>query len=156
MGGPCRVIAALLYGSGLRLMEAMRLRVKDIDFGYRQIVVRQGKGAKDRVTMLPDFVRPILRAQLGEARRLFEEDRRLEAPGVEMPTALGRKYPHAGKEWGWFWVFPAPAPSVDPRSRIVRRHHLHETLVQRAVKAARIRAGITKPATPHTLRKVFS
>lgn len=156
MREPFRTVASLLYGSGLRLMECMRLRVKDLDFGYRQIVVRNGKGGKDRITMLPDAVIPALKANLTRSRGLFDEDRGNDSPAVEMPTALARKYPNAGRQWGWFWVFPAPGVSTDPRSGIVRRHHFHETLVQRAVRAASIKAKIAKPTTPHTLRHSFA
>lgn len=153
---PWQLMARLLYGAGLRLMECMRLRVKDVDFGYRQLVVRSGKGAKDRVTLLPDSARESLKKQLDASRLLFDSDRRSGLPGVELPHALERKYPKAGASWGWFWVFPAPGLSVDPRSGVVRRHHLHETLLQRAVKAAVAAAAIEKPATPHTLRHSFA
>ena len=153
---PWSLMGMLLYGGGLRLMECMRLRVKDVDFAYRQIVVREGKGGKDRVTVLPEAAIAPLKEQLGKIRSLFDQDRRNGSPGVALPGALERKYPSAGKEWAWFWVFPAPAHSLDPRTKIVRRHHLHETLLQRAVKAAVRMAQITKPATPHTLSKVSS
>ncbi len=153
---PWRLMALLLYGAGLRLMECLRLRVKDVDFGYHQICVRDGKGAKDRMTLLPDSATDSLKKQLSESRLLFERDRRNDAPGVEMPFALARKYPGAAVAWGWFWLFPAPGLSVDPRSGTVRRHHLHESLLQRAIKAAVQKAGIHKPATPHTLRHCFA
>ncbi|MDB6152157.1 MAG: intINeu [Chthoniobacteraceae bacterium] len=153
---PWRLMALLLYGAGLRLMECLRLRIKDIDFGYRQICVRDGKGAKDRMTLLPDSAIDCLKTQFSESRLLFEMDRHNHSPGVEMPYALGRKYPNAAVTWDWFWVFPAPGLSVDPRSGIVRRHHLHETLLQRAIKVAVRKAGIHKPATPHTLRHCFA
>jgi len=146
----------LLYGAGLRLMECMRLRIKDIDFCYRQLIVREGKGGKDRVTVLPDSAIEPLKEHLDSIHLLFDQDRRDNSPGVELPRALERKYPNAGKQWAWFWVFPAPSHSVDPRTKILRRHHLHETLLQRAIKAAVYKAKITKPATPHTLRHSFA
>ena len=156
MAPPWRLMVLLLYGSGLRVLECLQLRIKDIDFGYRQIVVRCGKGAKDRVTVLPQNAFEPLKKQFAASRILHEADRRADAPGVELPYALGRKYPRAGSEWGWFWVFPAPGLSTDPRSGIVRRHHLHPTLLQRAVKSAVRQTSIAKPATPHTFRHSFA
>jgi len=153
---PWSLMGMLLYGAGLRIMECMRLRVKDVDFAYRQLIVREGKGGKDRVTVLPDSSIVPLKRHLAKIRCLFEQDRNDESPGVELPAALGRKYPNAGKEWGWFWVFPAPSHSKDPRTNIFRRHHVHETLLQRAVKEAVRAAHIAKPATPHTLRHSFA
>ena len=153
---PWSLMGMLLYGAGLRLMECMRLRVKDADFAYHQLIVREGKGGKDRVTVLPQSAVAPLKHHLAKIRPLYDEDRRNQSPGVELPGALERKWPNAGKEWAWFWVFPAPTHSVDPRTKIVRRHHLHETLLQRAVKAAVGKAGIHKPATPHTLRHSFA
>jgi integron integrase len=153
---PWRLMALVIYGSGVRLMECMRLRVKDLDFAYRQIIVRDGKGGKDRITMLPHSAVDALKTQLAANRLLFEQDRARNVPGVQMPHALDRKYPNASTDWGWFWVFPAPGLSVDPRSGIVRRHHLHETLLQCAVKAAAAAAGIHKPTTPRTLRHCFA
>ena len=153
---PASLKALRLYGAGLRVMECLQLRIKDIDFGYRQIVVRCGKGAKDRITVLPQNVVEPLKKQFARSRILHEADRRADAPGVGLPYALGRKYPRAGAEWGWFWVFPAPGLSTDPRSGIVRRHHLHPTLLQRAVKSAVRQTSIAKPATPHTFRHSFA
>lgn len=150
------LMARLLYGSGMRLMECVRLRVKDVDFERREIVVRHGKGAKDRVTMLPGALVEPLQAHLARARVLFDMDREKQLPGVEMPDALERKYPESGKSWGWFWVFPARDLSVDPRSGIRRRHHVYEQNLQRAIKQAVRKAGIAKPATTHTLRHSFA
>jgi integron integrase len=153
---PWRLMALLLYGSGLRVMECLRLRIKDIDFGYRQMVVRCGKGAKDRITVLPENAIESLKKQFAACRGLHEADRCGGIPGVELPYALERKYPAAGSEWGWFWVFPAPGLSTDPRSGVVRRHHVHPTLLQRAVRRAAREAAIAKPATPHTFRHSFA
>ena len=156
LDGEFHLIAQLLYGSGLRLTEALRLRVKDIDFEYSQIVVRDGKNRKDRVTILPDGVVPSLRLHL---RRVAEQHERAVAlgfSGVELPDALERKYPKALSDLGWQYVFPADRPSRDPRTGAMRRHHIHETSVQRAIRQAARRAGITKPVGPHTLRHCFA
>jgi integron integrase len=150
------LIARLLYGTGMRLMECARLRVKDVEFTRREIVIRDGKGGKDRVTMLPGALAGELEAHLLRVRTLWEEDRRRDAPGVELPDALERKYPNAGKQWGWFWAFPARTDSTDPRSGIVRRHHVFEQSVQRAIKQAVAASGIVKPASTHTLRHSFA
>ena len=154
--GTFRIIAQLMYGSGLRLMEALRLRVKDIDFGYSQIVVRDGKGKKDRVTVLPEATVTPLRAHLRLVREQHEAALRLGHAGVELPSALQRKYPGAHKEWAWQYVFPAARASRDPRSNAVRRHHVHETSVQRAIRRAARDVGISKPVGPHTLRHCFA
>lgn len=156
LGGVNRLLGELLYGGGLRVMEALRLRVKDIDFGQRHLLVRDGKGQKDRTTVLPGRAAADLRAHLGRVRLMWEADRRAGLPGVYLPFALERKYPAAGTEWGWQWAFPSDALSVDPRGGGRRRHHLTETTVQRAVKAAAKLAGVTKPATPHTFRHTFA
>ena len=153
---PHSLIATLLYGAGLRVMEGVRLRVKDIDFSRKLLIVRDGKGAKDRVAMLPNFAAPWLERHLKEVRALYQQDRKNGVGGVWLPYALGRKYPNAGREWAWQWVFPAADVSTDPRGGAIRRHHLHETLVQRAVKIAVAKAGIPKPATPHSLRHSFA
>lgn len=149
-------MARLLYGTGMRLMECLRLRVKDVDFDRGEILVREGKGAKDRVTMLPRTLDGPLREQLAKARALFEYDRENGLPGVYLPHALERKYPQAGATWPWFWVFPAAGVSVDPRSGIERRHHAHEKALQRAMKEAARRAGLAKPVSVHTLRHSFA
>lgn len=149
-------IARLLYGTGMRLMEGLRLRVKDIDFDRREIAVREGKGGKDRRVMLPAALAPVLRGRLAEAREVWERDRAAGEPGVWLPDALARKYPRAPESWAWFWAWPAPRPAVDPRSGIRRRHHLYERRLQRALKSAVSRAGIAKPVSVHTLRHSFA
>jgi integron integrase len=156
LDGELHLIAQLLYGSGLRLMEALRLRVKDIDFEYSQIVVRDGKGRKDRVTILPELIVPALRRHLFNVRESHQRAIERGFAGVELPDALERKYPSAHTDFGWQYVFPTRRPSRDPRTGAVRRHHLHETSVQRAVRHAARRAGITKPVGPHTLRHCFA
>jgi integron integrase len=149
-------MARLLYGTGMRLMECVRLRVKDVEFERREIVVRAGKGNKDRVTMLPGSLMAPLQAHLDRVREVWLADRAAGRPGVELPDALDRKYQNAATEWGWFWVFPAPEESTDPRSGVVRRHHIYEQNLQRAFKRAVIAACIAKPATPHTLLHSFA
>jgi integron integrase len=156
MSGVYGLMGAILYGTGMRLMECVRLRVKDIDFERGEILVRDGKGAKDRVTMLPASVVEGLQAHLKARRALFDEDRRAGMAAVYLPDALARKYPNAPTEWGWQYVFPSAGYSVDPRSGAERRHHLDEKQLQRAVKRAVQAAGIAKPATPHTLRHSFA
>ncbi|MFM7556270.1 MAG: integron integrase, partial [Verrucomicrobiota bacterium] len=156
MEGTPGLIARTLYGTGLRLMEGLQLRVKDLDFERGQVVVREGKGDKDRVVMLPTSLRETLKTQLARVRVLWESDRASGQPGVWMPDALDRKYPKAGEEWAWMWVFPARRLSVDPRSGIERRHHAHETAVQRAVKSAALLARIDKRVGCHTLRHSFA
>lgn len=150
------LMARLLYGTGMRLMECLRLRVKDVDFVRREILIREGKGAKDRVTVLPASLIEPLQAQLRHARILFDRDRENGAPGVYLPNALERKYPNAGKTWEWFWVFPANGVSIDPRSGVERRHHVHEKSLQRAMKRATEQAGIARPVSVHTLRHSFA
>ena len=153
---PFHLIAQLLYGSGLRLMEALRLRVKDLDFDYSQIVVRNGKGKKDRVTILPDALAAALRTHLSSIKTQHSRALQRGYGGVELPQALAQKYPSATTDWGWQYVFPAMRPSCDARSGAFRRHHLHETSVQRAVRLAARRLGILKPVGPHTLRHCFA
>ena len=154
--GTHRLMASLLYGAGLRLMECVRLRVKDLDFGYGQITVRDGKGEKDRRTILPGALAHLLEKQLERARILHREDLARGYGRVHLPYALGRKYPAASTEWGWQWVFPSARLSVDPRTGEVRRHHASEDVFQRAVKEAVARAGVRKKASCHTLRHSFA
>lgn len=156
MSGCHALIAELLYGTGMRLMEGMKLRVKDVDFERREITVRDGKGFKDRVTMLPLSLVARLRVQIASARALFDEVRARSRPGVMLPDALERKYPQASTEWAWFWVFPSDHESTDPRSGAVRRHHMYEQTVQRAIKRAVADADLTKPASTNTLRHSFA
>jgi integron integrase len=150
------LMAMLLYGAGLRLLECCQLRVKDIDFGRNQIVVRAGKGNKDRCTMLPAAVIEPLRRHLQSVKRQHENDLKMGLGRVAMPDALERKYPNAGKEWGWQWVFPATSHFTDRVTGEHRRHHLHETVLQKAFKEARLKAAIFKPAGCHTLRHSFA
>jgi len=154
--GATRLVASLLYGSGLRLLECLELRVKDVDFAQREIRLRQGKGRKDRVTPLPESCVPQLQEHLVAVRVLFETDLRDGYGGVLLPAALVRKYPNAGREWGWQWFFPASRRYRDERAWVERRHHLHETAVQRAVKQAVRAAGLAKPAGCHTFRHSFA
>ena len=154
--GVHRLIGGLLYGSGLRILECMRLRVKDVEFSRREIVVRDGKGQKDRVTMLPLRLAPALRDQMEHAREVHRGDLADGYGAVWLPYALARKSPGAARDWAWQYVFPADARSVDPRDGVVRRHHLGEQAFQRAMKNAVRAANIAKPATPHTLRHSFA
>jgi integron integrase len=150
------LMANLLYGSGLRLMECIRLRVKDIDFGYNQIIVRDGKGNKDRVTVLPSKIKEPLERHLLKVKTLHQEDLRNGKGQVYLPYALANKYSNADKEWCWQWVFPSTKFSHDPRSNQLRRHHIAETVLQRAVKAAIKSAGINKPGSCHSFRHSFA
>ena len=154
--GVQHLMAGLLYGSGLRLMECVRLRVQDVDFAYRQITVRDGKGEKDRRTILPATLADPLRRQLARAKSLHEEDLRRGLGRVHLTYALGRKYPNAAAEWVWQWVFPANSLSADPRTGLRRRHHISEDTLQRAVKAAGTQAAIPKRVSCHTLRHSFA
>jgi integron integrase len=156
LGGAPRLMAGLLYGAGLRVLECCRLRVQDVDFSTKQIVVRGGKGDKDRVTMLPGVAKADLARHLAVIRVRHADDLAVGAGWVELPTALHRKYPHAGREWVWQWVFPATRIYLDRVTGQRRRHHLHETVLQRAVKDAVRRAGLAKRASPHTLRHSFA
>ncbi|RIL05182.1 MAG: integron integrase [Proteobacteria bacterium] len=155
--GMPRLVASLLYGSGLRLLEALSLRVKDLDFASREIRLRDGKGRKDRVVPLPESLAPALREHLAtRVLRLHERDLADGFGETPLPDALARKYPNAAREWGWQWVFPASCRFVDAATGRERRHHFHETAVQRAVRRAVLAAGIAKPASCHTLRHSFA
>jgi len=156
MEGVTWLMANLLYGSGLRLNECLRLRIKDIDFHYNQIIVRDTKGRKDRVTMLPHVLHAQLKRHIQKVKALHESDLQEGFGSVQLPYALRRKYPNAEKLWMWQFVFPAKHRSTDPRSGIIRRHHLHESVLQRAVQTAVRKAGINKPASCHTLRHSFA
>ena len=154
--GSARLMAQVLYGTGLRLLELLRLRVQDVDFARHQIIVRGGKGDKDRVTVLPESLRTAIMEHLKRVRLLWEADVREGFGEVYLPEGLARKYPKAAREWGWQWVFPSRARSRDPRSGKERRHHVQETGLQRAVKAGLQLSGITKRASCHTLRHSFA
>ncbi len=156
LAGTQRLIASVLYGAGLRLTEALRLRVKDVDFGASTLVVREGKGDRDRVTILPSAVEHALRDQIAHAQRLHRRDLDDGHGAVFLPTALERKYPNAATDPGWQYVFPSLVLSVDPRTGARRRHHLSESTVQKAVRKASREAGIAKPASPHSLRHSFA
>lgn len=156
LSGTHRLMTQLLYGSGLRLMECLRLRVKDVDFGQQQLIVRDAKGFKDRVTLLPSSLREPLQQHLQITCDLHRQDLKLGYGEVFLPYALARKYPNAGREWGWQYVFPAHKLSKDPRSGVTRRHHLDESGLQKAVRRAAKEAGIVKPVGPHTLRHCFA
>lgn len=156
LDGTAWLMATLLYGAGLRLMECCRLRVKDLDLARNQLVVRAGKGNKDRYTILPAAVKEPLARHLEENRRQHQYDLERGLGRVDLPNALGRKYPQANKEWGWQWVFPASRYYTDPTTREQYRHHLHETVIQKAVKEAARKAGIAKPASCHTFRHSFA
>jgi integron integrase len=156
LSGTYWIMGNLLYGSGLRLIECLRLRVKDIDFERNQVIVRSGKGERDRVTMLPEVVKQPLSHHLVQVKGSHEKDLENGFGPVYLPFALERKYPNASKEWGWQYVFPAADISTDPRTGIKRRHHLHESVLQKAVRAAIKKTGITKPSGCHTLRHSFA
>ena len=156
LDGQHKVLASLLYGCGLRLLEGLRLRVKDVEFDRKVIVVRDGKGGKDRVVMLPHSLVPALKDQFTQSRALWAQDRAQGLPGVETPHALDAKYPKAGQTWAWHWVFAQATVSTDPRSKTVRRHHAYDQTFQRAFKQAVLAALIVRPATPHTLRHSFA
>ncbi len=150
------LMAGLLYGGGLRLMECVRLRIKDVDFGQSQIIVRDGKGKKDRITILPDRYKQALASHLLQVKGIYEKDRKEGLAAVYIWPSLERKYPHAAREWIWQYVFPSNKLSVDPRSRTVRRHHIHENGLQKAIKSAARENGLTKQMTSHALRHSFA
>lgn len=156
LSGTSKLMAMVIYGAGLRLQECLQLRIKDIDIEQNMLIVRSGKGDKDRRTVLPETLKDDLIRHLGEIRSVYDQDRREKINGVWLPGALEKKYLNAGKEWGWFWLFPSKSLSIDPRSNIVRRHHVHPASLQKAFKVAVGKAGITKQASVHTLRHSFA
>ncbi len=156
MEGVSGLVARLLYGTGMRLMEGLRLRVKDVDFDRREILVRDGKGAKDRVTMLPESLAPVLKEHLARRRVIFDADVAAGKADVWLPDALERKYPNASREWAWQFVFVASNVSTDPVSGVIRKHHQDEKMIQRHVAKAAKMAGIAKPVSPHVLRHSFA
>jgi len=156
MGGTMGLVTGLLYGTGMRLLEGLRLRVKDVSLERREIVVRQGKGSKDRITMLPENLVLPLQQHLARVRALHDEDLAQGLGRVMLPHALAEKYPNADRSWGWQWVFPSAMVSEDPRSGVRRRHHLSESTVQKGVARAARQSGIHKPCSPHVLRHSFA
>lgn len=156
LGGTPRLVTMLLYGSGMRLLECLRLRVKDVEFGSNRIVVRDAKGHRDRVVPLPLVVRAVLPSWLAQVRRLHQKDLAAGFGTVHLPEALERKYPGSEKDWGWQWVFPAEHRSRDPRGGAERRHHIHESVIQRAVRQAVLDIGISRRASCHTFRHSFA
>lgn len=156
MNGPTGLLASLLYGTGMRLLEGLRLRVKDVGFERREIIVREGKGGKDRVTVLPENLIVPLQGQMARTRALHDADLAAGRGAVWLPDALAVKYPRAPRAWGWQWVFPSTQLSIDPRTGIERRHHLNEASVQKAVSVAARAAGIDRPCSPHVLRHSFA
>lgn len=156
MGGATKLIAQLLYGSGLRITECLRLRIKDLDFANHQIIVRDGKGENDRATILPDSLVSDLKSQIEIARLIHQRDMKEGFGEVSLPYALAKKYPNAHREFPWQYVFPSTNRSVDPVSKRIKRHHLDVTVVQKAVRQAVLAAGLDKPVTPHTFRHTFA
>ena len=154
--GHYAVLGKLLYGTGMRINEGLRLRAKDLDFDHRAIIIREAKGFKQRVVMLPESLVEQLKCQLAHARLVWALDIAADRAGVCMPLALEKKYPMAGKSWGWFWAFPQADVSLDPRTGTTRRHHLYDQTFQREFKRAVLASGIVKDATPHTLRHSFA
>jgi integron integrase len=150
------LMAKVMYGTGVRLSECLQLRVQDLDSGRGVVIVRMRKGKKDRVTIFPEILKPALRKHLEKVRTIHERDRKNEFPGVQLPHALERKYPNAGKEWIWFWVFSADKISMDPKTHIVRRHHCYRGSLNKAIRQARERANIPKRVTAHTMRHSFA
>jgi integron integrase len=156
MDGTHGLMASLMYGTGMRLMECLALRVKDVDLERREITIRQGKGGKDRRTVLPTTLIDPMRSHLARVREVFAADRAAQVPGVELPGSYGRKNPNAGKMWGWHWVFPQARLSIDPRSGIRRRHHVYEQTFSRSLSRAARSADLTKPISAHVLRHSFA
>ena len=156
MEGEHALMARLMYGTGMRIGECVSIRVKDLNLDRRELVVRDGKGGKDRVTLVPASLLESLREALERSRRVFEADRLAERAGVSLPYALERKYPNAGKMWGWHWVFPMDHLAVDPESSVVRRYHVYDQSLARAIALAARKAKLAKPVTSHTLRHSFA
>ena len=156
MSGTAGLMARLLYGSGMRVAECTRLRIKDVDLQRRTLTVRSGKGGKDRVTVLPDQLLNPIRGQMERARTLYQQDRAAGVPGVFLPYALASKYPGADQSWPWFWLFPAQRLARDPRSELLRRHHIAPQRLQKAIARAVARSGLDRPASAHTLRHCFA
>jgi len=156
LSGTTGLVASLLYGTGLRLIEALRLRVKDVEFERRELIVRDGKGAKDRVTVLPENLVLPLQAHISRVRAQHQRDLSAGRGDAWLPDALAVKYPNASRAWGWQWVFPSSRHSIDPRTGAEHRHHLYENTVQKSVAGAARRAGIVKPCSPHVLRHSFA
>lgn len=154
--GPVLLAASLMYGSGMRLLECLRLRIQDVDFGRSELMIRDGKGAKDRITLLPGSLHGPLKEQMRRGREIHRQDLAVGAGSVELPDAIVRKYPRAAREWPWQWVFPATRVYRHKETGQRRRHHLHETVVQREVKSAVVRAGLSRRASSHTLRHSFA
>ena len=152
LSGSSKLMTMVIYGGGLRLQECLQLRIKDIDIEQNMLIVRSGKGDKDRRTVLPETMKDDLIRHLAEIRSVYQQDRKDGIEGAWLPVALEKKYPNAGKEWGWFWLFPSKSLSIVPRSNIVRRHHVHTALLHKAFKVAVGKAGITKQASVHMLR----
>lgn len=156
MNYPYKLMTKIIYGGGLRITECFCLRIKDVDFNNKILIVRSGKGDKDRQTLLSESIIPDLVEHIQNIRTKFDADRREDLPGVALPKALERKYPNAGKEWAWFWLFPSAKLSIDPRSKIVRRHHLFPSSLQRVFKESLNKTNISKNASVHTLRHSFA
>jgi len=156
MSGVPRLVCALLYGTGMRLLESLRLRVKDVDFDLGQIVIRDPKSRRDRTTMLPTSLIPSLTGQIERSRQAFRSDRERQTDGVSLPRALERKYRQAATTWAWHYVFPATRLWKDPETGAIRRHHLDESCIQRAMRSAVREVALTKPASCHSLRHSFA
>jgi len=156
LSGTKWLVVSMLYGSGMRLLECLQLRIKDVDLARREVLIRDAKGQKDRVTVLPDALIPHLRTHLARVKHLFEADRKEDRPGVSLSFALHRKYPSASTSWSWYWLFPAHSFCMDPYSHELVRHHLYPQNVQRAVKLALRATGISRPASTHTFRHCFA
>ncbi len=156
MVGVHKLMAMLIYGCGLRLQECLSLRIKDIDLEQHLVIVRAGKGDKDRRTVLPEVLKDDLICHISGVRTLYDQDRLKDLNGVYLPGALEKKYPNAGKKWGWFWLFPSKSLSIDPRSHMVRRHHVHPASLQKAFKIALSKTEIAKHVSVHTLRHSFA